>query len=627
MNSRRSTPSGDGRGRGRGGAPRGGTSRGGGNSGNGPRGGSRGGFRSEGPRRDDRGGFRADRDGSRARFGGPEGGSRDDSRSERPRRDDRDGFRSERSRDDRGFRSEGRSEGPRRDDRGGSRSEGPRRDDRGGFRSEGFRADRGGSRGDERGGSRGGFRAEGPRRDERGGFRAEGPRRDDRGGFRSEGPRRDERGGFRAEGPRRDDRGGFRAEGPRRDDRDGFRSERSRDDRGFRSEGPRRDDRGGSRSEGPRRDDRGGFRSEGPRRDGGGFRSEGFRADRGGSRGDERGGSRGRHGADRGRGEAPGGGSRARYGKTGRRDAVQTIGGGRAGSYGERRAPAGRGPAAKADLRPGAIENDRFKTARQPRRDSDFYDNDYVDERDTTEVPDGVRLQKVLAQAGVASRRACEEMIGAGRVTVDGQVVRRFGARVDPAKQVIHVDGKRLPTMPDLVYLAINKPIGVVSTMSDPEGRPSLADYVADRTERLFHVGRLDTETEGLILLTNDGELANRLTHPSYGVQKKYWAKVPGKIERDLGRRLKKGIELEDGIAKADSFTLVQEHGQQALVEIVLHEGRKHIVRRMLEEVGHPVIDLARIEFGPVKLGRLKPGTVRALTLKEVGDLYAAVGL
>ena len=134
----------------------------------------------------------------------------------------------------------------------------------------------------------------------------------------------------------------------------------------------------------------------------------------------------------------------------------------------------------------------------------------------------------------MASRRACEDMIGDGRVTVDGQVVRRFGARVDPAKQVIHVDGKRLPTMPDLVYLAINKPIGVVSTMSDPEGRPSLADFVADRTERLFHVGRLDTETEGLILLTNDGELANRLTHPSYGVQKKYWPRCPGRIARDL---------------------------------------------------------------------------------------------
>ncbi|MEU6710978.1 pseudouridine synthase [Nonomuraea sp. NPDC046802] len=268
-----------------------------------------------------------------------------------------------------------------------------------------------------------------------------------------------------------------------------------------------------------------------------------------------------------------------------------------------------------------------MKAARQPLRDRDFYPDDYTDERDTTEVPGGVRLQKVLAQAGVASRRACEEMIGDGRVTVNGQVVRRFGAKVDPATQVIHVDGKRIPTAPDLVYYALNKPIGVVSTMDDPQGRPCLADFVEELAPRLFHVGRLDTETEGLLLLTNDGELANRLTHPSYGVQKKYWAKVPGPIPRDLGRRLKQGIELEDGLAKADSFSIVQEHGQQALVEVVLHEGRKHIVRRMLEESGHRVIDLARIEFGPVKLGRTKPGTVRALTLKEVGDLYAAVKL
>ncbi|MEU4534196.1 pseudouridine synthase [Streptosporangium sp. NPDC023825] len=665
MNNRRSTPSGDGRGQGRGGAPRGGNPRGGSQSGgfrggssrggsssggsrggfrsDGPRrddrgGSSSGGFRSDGPRRDDRGGFRAERDGSRSQYGGgrPSGGSQGGFRSDGPRRDDRGGSSSG------GFRSDG----PRRDDRGGSssggfRSDGPRRDDRGGFRAErdGSRSQYGGGRpsGGSQGGSQGGFRSDGPRRDDRGGssfggsrggFRSDGPRRDDRDGFRSDGPRRDDRGGFRSDGPRRDDRGGFRSDGPRRDDRGGSSSG------GFRSDGPRRDDRGGFRAERdgsrsqygggrPSGGSQGGFRSDGPRRDDRG----GFRADRDGSRG--------RPGSDRGRGDAPAGGSRGRFGRTGRRDDVQTIGGGSAGAYGERRAPAdrsgdrsaGRAPAAKAPLRPGTIANDRFKTARQPKRDSDFYDRDYVDERDTTEVPDGIRLQKVLAQAGVASRRACEDMIGEGRVTVDGQVVRRFGARVDPARQVIHVDGKRLPTMPDLVYLAINKPIGVVSTMSDPDGRPSLADFVADRTERLFHVGRLDTETEGLILLTNDGELANRLTHPSYGVQKKYWAKVPGRIERDLGRRLKKGVELEDGLAKADSFALVQEHGQQALIEIVLHEGRKHIVRRMLEEVGHPVIDLARIEFGPVKLGRLKPGTVRALTLTEVGELYAAVGL
>jgi pseudouridine synthase len=242
-------------------------------------------------------------------------------------------------------------------------------------------------------------------------------------------------------------------------------------------------------------------------------------------------------------------------------------------------------------------------------------------------VPGGERLQKVLAQAGIASRRACEEMIGDGRVTVDGQVVRRFGARVDPVKQVIHVDGKRIPTSPELVYYALNKPIGVVSTMEDPDGRPCLQDYVQDLTTRLFHVGRLDTETEGLLLFTNDGELAHRLTHPSYGVQKKYWAKVPGPVPRDLHRVLRKGIELEDGLAKVDEFNIVQEHGQQALVEIILHEGRKHIVRRLLEASGHRVIDLARIEFGPVKLGRLKPGTIRTLTVQEVGDLYSAVGL
>ncbi|MFD1117326.1 pseudouridine synthase [Sphaerisporangium aureirubrum] len=309
-------------------------------------------------------------------------------------------------------------------------------------------------------------------------------------------------------------------------------------------------------------------------------------------------------------------GSRGRYGRGGTGRVTTT---GASGRGGRPQAPrAGRG---------GATSRGAFKTARQPLRDAEFFPEDYTDERDTTEVPDGVRLQKVLASAGVASRRACEEMIGEGRVTVDGQVVRRFGARVDPAKQVIHVDGKRIPTTPDLVYFAINKPIGVVSTMSDPEGRPSLHDYVVERPERLFHVGRLDTETEGLILLTNDGELAHKLTHPSFGVRKKYWAKVPGPIPRDLNRRLRKGIELEDGLAKADEFSIVQEHGQQALVEIVIHEGRKHIVRRMLEEAGHPVIDLARIEFGPVKLGRLKPGTMRTLTVNEVGDLYASVGM
>ncbi|HEX6469228.1 MAG TPA: pseudouridine synthase [Streptosporangiaceae bacterium] len=240
---------------------------------------------------------------------------------------------------------------------------------------------------------------------------------------------------------------------------------------------------------------------------------------------------------------------------------------------------------------------------------------------------EGVRLQKVLAEAGVGSRRHCEELIAAGRVTVDGEQVGWFGARVDPEKAVIHVDGKRVQTRSDMRYYAVNKPRGVVSTMADPKGRKSLADYVGDVPERLFHVGRLDTETEGLILLTNDGELAHRLTHPRYGVAKTYLADVAGPIPRDLGKRLREGVRLSDGWAKADGFRVVEQLGKRALVEVTLHEGRKHIVRRLLAETGHPVRQLARIRFGPIQLAHLRPGTMRALTQREIGELYAAVGL
>ena len=244
-----------------------------------------------------------------------------------------------------------------------------------------------------------------------------------------------------------------------------------------------------------------------------------------------------------------------------------------------------------------------------------------------TDVPGGIRLQKVLAAAGVGSRRHCEEMIGAGRVEVDGEIVRRFGARVDPQTQVIRVDGRRIPSREDLVYLALNKPAGVLTSMSDPRGRPTIADYLGDRMERLFHVGRLDYDTEGLMLLTNDGELAHRLAHPSYGVLKTYLADVAGPLSRDLGRRLMTGVELDDGLATADRFRVVERAGQRALVEITLHEGRKHIVRRMLAEAGHPVSRLVRTQVGPVALGPLKPGTTRRLTTREIGELYAAVGL
>jgi 23S rRNA pseudouridine2605 synthase len=243
------------------------------------------------------------------------------------------------------------------------------------------------------------------------------------------------------------------------------------------------------------------------------------------------------------------------------------------------------------------------------------------------ETNDGVRLQKVLAEAGVASRRACEDLIAAGRVTVDGEKVTWFGMRVDPQQAVIHVDGKRIPTQTELRYYMLNKPTGVVSTMSDPRGRKSIAQYVGDVPERLYHVGRLDTDTEGLLLLTNDGELANRLMHPRYGVSKTYLAEVHGPISRDLGKRLRDGFQLADGFAKADAFRVFDQVGKRVLVEVTLHEGRKHIVRRLLLEAGFPVQQLARTEFGPVKLGRLKTGTIRALTNKEIGELYATVEL
>ena len=239
---------------------------------------------------------------------------------------------------------------------------------------------------------------------------------------------------------------------------------------------------------------------------------------------------------------------------------------------------------------------------------------------------EGIRLQKVLASAGVGSRRACEELIAARRVTVDGKVAV-LGQRVDPRKHAIHVDGDRIPTAPDIVVLALNKPEGVISTMSDPEGRPCVGDYVADREERLFHVGRLDVDTNGLLLLTNDGELANRVTHPSHGLPKTYLAWVPGPIPRELGRQLRAGVLLEDGIAKVDSFKLIQSQPGEALIEIVLHDGRNRIVRRMLEAVDHPVRELVRKQIGPIVLGMQRPGTVRVIHGAELGALYNAVGL
>ncbi|WNB87478.1 pseudouridine synthase [Cellulomonas sp. ATA003] len=242
-------------------------------------------------------------------------------------------------------------------------------------------------------------------------------------------------------------------------------------------------------------------------------------------------------------------------------------------------------------------------------------------------VEDGVRLQKVLASAGLGSRRACEDLITAGRVTVDGIPVTELGVRVDPQAAAIHVDGMRVQLDTSVITLALNKPLGVVSTMHDPEGRPSLAAFVANREERLFHVGRLDAETEGLILLTNDGELANRLSHPSHEVAKTYLAHVEGRVGPHIGQQMLHGIELEDGIAKVDRYRVVDTTPGAALVEIVLHEGRNRIVRRLFEAVGHPVDRLVRTQIGPIRLGDLKPGKTRVLSKPEVGSLMTQVGM
>ena len=238
---------------------------------------------------------------------------------------------------------------------------------------------------------------------------------------------------------------------------------------------------------------------------------------------------------------------------------------------------------------------------------------------------EGIRLQKVLAAAGIGSRRACEVLIDQGRVSVNDEVVRSQGRRVDPEADVIRVDTMRINTARGLVYLALNKPRGYVTAMSDPEGRPTVGDLVADRPERLFHVGRLDADTEGLLLLTNDGELAHRLSHPSYEVPKTYLAEVIGPVARDVGKRLREGVELDDGIVRVDSFKLVDSNANRVLLELVLHEGRKHIVRRALAEVGHPVQRLLRTSVGGVQLGAQKPGKIRALTRDELAGLFALV--
>ncbi|MFI2612100.1 pseudouridine synthase [Kitasatospora sp. NPDC018619] len=412
----------------------------------------------------------------------------------------------------------------------------------------------------------------------------------------------------------------------------------------MRSSGNGRNSSGGGSGRGGQGGGRGGGSyggGSGSARGGSGARGGSYGGGRGGSGSGSRGGSYGRDGGSRG----------GSVGRDDRRDDRRypdrplrpeerkydrpEYGGGpnatpaRGGYAGRRPGPAPR-PRREGQGAPG-------DPRRQPQRSRELqakiedavlarHDKPAVKLPKTFGEPEGERLQKVLARAGVGSRRACEELIEQGRVEVNGKRVTEQGKRVDPQKDEIKVDGLTVATQ-SYLFFALNKPAGVVSTMEDPDGRQCLGDYVTNRETRLFHVGRLDTETEGIILLTNHGELAHRLTHPRYGVTKTYLAAIQGPIPRDLGKQLAQGVELEDGYARADSFKVVSNVGKNYLVEVTLHEGRKHIVRRMLAEAGFPVEKLVRTHFGPIALGDQKSGWLRRLTNPEVGQLMREVGL
>ena len=242
---------------------------------------------------------------------------------------------------------------------------------------------------------------------------------------------------------------------------------------------------------------------------------------------------------------------------------------------------------------------------------------------------DGERLQKLLAQAGFGSRRACEALIAQGRVAVGGHTVQEQGVRVDPRSAVIHVDGRRVQLDEKKLTVALNKPRKVMSAMEDPQGRRTLEEFAQRYPVRLYHVGRLDYETEGLLLLSNDGELTHRLTHPSFEVSKTYVCRFdcPGSFPRSILAKLRSGLDLDDGPAKADRASLVAHDGKEAIVEVILHEGRNRIVRRMFSALGYELTSLVRTRIGPVVLADLAPGATRELTAKELGTLMAEVGL
>ena len=246
-----------------------------------------------------------------------------------------------------------------------------------------------------------------------------------------------------------------------------------------------------------------------------------------------------------------------------------------------------------------------------------------IDGSDGAAPVEGVRLQKAMASAGVASRRVSEQLIVEGRVEVNGQVVTELGTRIDPATDLVAVDGVAVQLDPAKRYYMLNKPRGVVSSMRDEQGRPDLTRFTDGLAERVFNVGRLDAETSGLLLLTNDGDLAHVLAHPSFGVEKTYIAKVRGRVTAQTMQRLKQGIELDDGPINVDRGRILQQQpgDRHSMVEVTLHSGRNRIVRRMFDAVGHPVVELVRRSFGPLNLGTLKSGAMRELTKVELGQL------
>lgn len=239
-----------------------------------------------------------------------------------------------------------------------------------------------------------------------------------------------------------------------------------------------------------------------------------------------------------------------------------------------------------------------------------------------------IRLNKIIADAGIASRRAADQLILEGRVSVDGQVVLELGNKFDPEISDIKVDGESLNVNKSKTYLAFHKPAGVISTMSDPEGRSNLGDYFKDRNDRLYHVGRLDKDSEGLILLTNDGELAHRATHPSYGLEKRYLVEIEGEFNKQLSDQLLQGVRLEDGLARAVKVVHARAVSKNHhWVEITIHEGRYHIIRRLIESLGLKVMRLIRLDFGPITLGEMKPGRHRVLNSQEMTNLFTALQL